>query len=237
MNTPRKTSRKGIDAVLLQSRRRCALCYAAGDETPKIGNVAHIVPLASGGGHEAENLVFLCMEHHYELDQASIGPSSEVVRAARDSLYRAVAAEPMVPSARPKVLVVHGRDDTAKFELLSFLEAAGTEPVVLSDHPTLGQTALEKLDQAADAGYAVVVLTPDDRRETQAAVRQNVILELGFLVGRLGRHRVCALYKASVELPSDFLGILYTEMDAAGRWRSMLARELRAAGVVVGEKT
>lgn len=243
MNTPRKTSHTSIEAVLLCSRRRCALCYVAGDETPKQGNVAHIVPLVNGGANQFENLVFLCLQHHGEIDKAR-GPSPDRVRAARDILYRAVAAEHTPSSPRPKVFVVHGHDHAAKAELVSFLEAAEIEPVVLSDQPSLGRTMLEKLDQAADAGYAVVLLSPDDivaprhdrQRGATGRARQNVILELGFFVGRLGRHRVCALYKASLELPSDFLGILYMQMDGAGMWRHTLAKELRAAGVPVAAK-
>jgi predicted nucleotide-binding protein len=56
--------------------------------------------------------------------------------------------------------------------------------------------------------------------------RQNVILELGYFMGRLGRTKVCALYKGAMELPSDYQGILYVEMDRHGAWRAKLAQEL-----------
>jgi len=59
---------------------------------------------------------------------------------------------------------------------------------------------------------------------------KNVILELGYFLGALGRGKVRAVYKPGVELPSDLHGWLYTEMDAAGAWKLLLARELRAAG-------
>jgi len=60
--------------------------------------------------------------------------------------------------------------------------------------------------------------------------RQNVILELGYFLGLLKRHRVCALYKGNVELPSDYHGIVYVPMDDAGAWRLLVGRELRDAG-------
>ena len=61
--------------------------------------------------------------------------------------------------------------------------------------------------------------------------RQNVIFELGFFIGMLGRHRVCALYKGGVELPSDLSGVLWIPMDTNGAWRLTLAREMKTAGL------
>lgn len=66
--------------------------------------------------------------------------------------------------------------------------------------------------------------------ELQPRARQNVILELGYFSGKLTRRRVCALYKAGVEIPSDYQGVLYVEMDSAGAWKTKLAQELVEAG-------
>ena len=81
------------------------------------------------------------------------------------------------------------------------------------------------------------MLTPDDEghpigRPNKKAprARQNVILELGFFMGKLGRQNVCALHKGSLELPSDYHGVVYVLMDAAGGWRLNLAGELRGMG-------
>jgi len=57
-----------------------------------------------------------------------------------------------------------------------------------------------------------------------------VILELGYFLGKLTRRRVCALYKSGVEIPSDYQGVLYVELDPAGAWRTKLAQELVEAG-------
>ena len=67
----------------------------------------------------------------------------------------------------------------------------------------------------------------------QGRARQNVVFELGFFIGALGRSRVAVLYEDGVELPSDMNGILYTILDAQGAWRIGLGRELRAAGFAV----
>ena len=59
--------------------------------------------------------------------------------------------------------------------------------------------------------------------------RENVILELGFFLGRLGRQRVCALYKEGVSIPSDYNGVLFVKVDPDGHWKFALAKELKEA--------
>ncbi|MNO68934.1 putative nucleotide-binding protein containing TIR-like domain protein [compost metagenome] len=58
--------------------------------------------------------------------------------------------------------------------------------------------------------------------------RQNVLLELGYFIGRLGRGRVCALKRGSVEIPSDYAGVVYESLE--GNWKHALGRELEEAG-------
>jgi predicted nucleotide-binding protein len=62
--------------------------------------------------------------------------------------------------------------------------------------------------------------------------RQNVIFELGYFVGKLGRKKVCALYHQAVEIPSDYHGVVYTPLDSTGAWRTELERELKAADIL-----
>jgi predicted nucleotide-binding protein len=50
-----------------------------------------------------------------------------------------------------------------------------------------------------------------------------VVLELVYFLGKLKRNRVCALYKEGVEIPSDYQGVLYVELDFAGGWTIKLA--------------
>lgn len=60
--------------------------------------------------------------------------------------------------------------------------------------------------------------------------RQNVILKMGYFIGKLGRNRVCPLYTNGVELPNDLYGLLYTEIDSAENWKIKITKELKAAG-------
>jgi predicted nucleotide-binding protein len=80
-----------------------------------------------------------------------------------------------------------------------------------------------------------VLLTPDDvggvsASELQSRARQNVVLELGYFMARLGRQNVCAIYRGDLELPSDYMGVIYVPFDTGGAWRFLLAKELKAAG-------
>jgi predicted nucleotide-binding protein len=110
---------------------------------------------------------------------------------------------------------------------------------ILHEQANRGRTIIEKFEDYADVGFAVVLLTGDDRgglREVAyesyaLRARQNVILELGFFLGRLRRDRICALHEPGVEIPSDYQRVLSVPFDAAGKWKLELARELKSAGL------
>jgi predicted nucleotide-binding protein len=140
-----------------------------------------------------------------------------------------------------KIFLVHGHDELALQETARFMEKLDQHVVVLREQPNQGHTIIEKFENHADVAFAVVLLTGDDRGgpvatsydEQKLRARQNVIFELGYFIGRLGRKRVCALYRTGVEIPSDYSGVLYQEFDEKGAWRLALARELKAAGLPV----
>ena len=136
-----------------------------------------------------------------------------------------------------KAFIVHGHDEGARESVARFLERLGIIPIILHEQASGGRTVIEKLEKNSDVDFAVVLLTPDDvggvataKDRLNPRARQNVILELGYFVAKLGRDRVCALHKGAVELPSDFVGVVYVAMDNAGAWRLLLAKELREAG-------
>lgn len=138
------------------------------------------------------------------------------------------------------IFLVHGQNDQAKETVARYLEKLGLKVVVLHEQPNLGRTIIEKFQDYASVRYAVVLLTADDvgastksASDLKPRARQNVILELGFFMGKLGRHRTCAMLEAGVEIPSDYSGIVYISLDASGAWRLLLGKELRAAGLDV----
>ena len=108
--------------------------------------------------------------------------------------------------------------------------------MILAEQASRGRTIIEKFE-AHQVSFAVALLTPDDagslaieRTDSRPRARQNVIFELGFFIGRLGRERVRALTKGEVEIPSDYSGVEYIPLDVGGGWKLHLVRELKAAG-------
>ncbi|AJQ46196.1 MULTISPECIES: TIR domain-containing protein [Pseudomonas] len=133
-----------------------------------------------------------------------------------------------------KVFIVHGHDEGARETVARFLERLGFQSIILHEQANQGRTVIEKVEAHGDVGFAVVLLTPDDEGcvkggAPEPRARQNVLLELGYFLGRLGRAKVCALKRGSVEIPSDFAGVVWESMDKDG-WKQALGRELEAAG-------
>jgi predicted nucleotide-binding protein len=141
-----------------------------------------------------------------------------------------------------RVFVVHGRSDGPPAIVARVLEGMGLAAIILKEQANKGRTIIEKFVEEADVGFAVVLLTPDDvgrlksEKSLASRARQNVVLELGWFVGRRGRDRVCALVEEGVEMPSDLAGLGYVPLDSAGAWKLALARELEAAGYAVDRR-
>lgn len=146
-----------------------------------------------------------------------------------------------------KVFVVHGHDNDLKNQTDVFLRSLGLEPIILHRQADEGLTVIEKFEKHSDVGFAFVLLTPDDVgypvveeeqndeiRKKELRGRQNVIFEFGYFVGKLGRSRVCIIYKEGVTLPNDVSGYLYkkvnNDIEAAG---ISIIRDLKAAGLNV----
>ncbi|MNV42105.1 putative nucleotide-binding protein containing TIR-like domain protein [compost metagenome] len=133
-----------------------------------------------------------------------------------------------------RVFVVHGHDEGARETVARFLMQLGFDPIILHEQANQGRTVMEKVEAHGQVDFAVVLLTPDDEGCAKGGTpgpraRQNVLLELGYFLGRLGRAKVCALKRGALEIPSDFAGVVWESMDGNG-WRQALGRELQAAG-------
>ena len=138
------------------------------------------------------------------------------------------------------VFIVHGRDEGTKEAVARFLTKLGLGPIILHEQPNQGRTVIEKFEQNAEVPFAVVLLTPDDvgslwddQPNLRLRARQNVIFELGYFTGSLGRERVCALTKGDLEEPSDYEGVVYIPLDDSGAWKMGLVKELKSAGLDV----
>jgi hypothetical protein len=142
-----------------------------------------------------------------------------------------------------RVFVVHGHDEGMKQAAARTLEKLGLDPIILAEKPGQGRTAMEKLDRYSDVSFALVLLSPDDmgyRRDASSGIarpraRQNVVHELGYFTGKLGRTNVLVLFRKEegFEIPSNHAGVLYVPYDEAGHWKFDLAKELKECGYVV----
>ncbi len=123
---------------------------------------------------------------------------------------------------QPKVFMVHGRDHTTLNEVRKFLRERldFQNLIILAEERSSGNTIIEKLEMCSDESDLIfVLLTPDDLVSDTSApltarARQNVILECGYFLGKLGRRngKVILLKKGNIELPSDLSGIVYIDI-------------------------
>ena len=153
----------------------------------------------------------------------------------------AISSQEQTDARGNGVFIVHGHDTEAKDGVARFVENLGLEATILDEKPGGGRTIIEKFeDHASNAGFAIVLLTPDDvgaakdkRDDLKPRARQNVIFEMGYFVKGLGRGRVCAMSTEEVELPSDLAGVEYIHLDPNGGWKLKLVTELEAAEIAV----
>lgn len=142
-----------------------------------------------------------------------------------------------------RIFVVHGHDNEMKLDVARTIEKLGLEAVILHEQDDEGKTVIEKFEtNSIDCNFAVILLSPDDYayKRTEDApdgkyrARQNVILELGYFVGKISRKNVMSLVKndstGDLEIPSDLAGLVYTEYDQHGGWKQKLFRNLVACG-------
>jgi predicted nucleotide-binding protein len=195
--------------------------------------VGHETPL-----HEVQEAVA-------ESRNSSIALWEQAIESLEEQLVEAPQAvaggpSPAAESARQhsdRVFIVHGHEAESREAVARFVAQIGLDPIILHEQPNEGRTVIEKFEAHGDVSFAIILLTPDDlggsaegELELRSRARQNVILELGYFIGRLGRKHVCALKRGDIEIPSDYLGVVYHEIDAAGAWRVALAKELQAVG-------
>jgi predicted nucleotide-binding protein len=134
------------------------------------------------------------------------------------------------------IFIVHGHNKAIQQSVARVVEKLGLTPIILSEQANNGKTIIEKFEKHAKVGFAIILLTDDDEGKAKtemtlkARARQNVILELGYFLGKLGRERVLPLYVEGVELPSDMHGLLYTPIDKADTWKFAIVKELKEVG-------
>lgn len=135
-----------------------------------------------------------------------------------------------------KIFIVHGHDNEMVHAAARFVTQLGFEPVILREQPNQGRTIIEKFEDYADVPFAIVLFSPDDlgkaidQKTLRPRPRQNVVFELGFFIGRLGRDKVVVLHKVveNFEMLSDFHGVLFQPFQDG--WELFVAKEVKSVG-------
>ena len=151
-------------------------------------------------------------------------------------------ASPGLKQPQP-IFVAYGYNEAMKDEVVTTLQKLEFSVIVREKTAEEGKTFTTNFLEFHDIGFAVVVLSGDDfgyskeheAHQAKLRPRQQIVFELGFLAGRLGRDRVFVLHQDSknFELPTAFFDILYVPYRKMGEWQLQLLRQLKRSGYPV----
>ena len=139
------------------------------------------------------------------------------------------------PRSNP-VLILHGQEDQKK-TIAAFIQALGFAPLLIDNHPEM-ELGLELLDSfPKEVTLAILVLANDPQVEefesnkVPGRMDQNIVYELGYFRGKLGRKHVCVLYQdnflAEVKSLSALTGVVFIPLDIAGAWMTQLSKTIQ----------
>lgn len=138
------------------------------------------------------------------------------------------------------VFVVYGHNEGMRTDVTKYIKRLGIKSLDLMEYSPGGiRTIFDALNLCANQiECAIILLSADDivvndRHEFQSyRARQNVIFEMGFFSGVLGRDRIIVLYEPNdkFEFPSDIIGIYYTAYSDNNKWKQELRSHLRKIG-------
>ena len=140
-----------------------------------------------------------------------------------------------------KVFVVYGHDGNARTQLEAMLRRWDLEPIIIDQLVSSGATIIEKLEEHTnEVNFGIVLATPDDigyaknnEDKKRYRARQNVVLELGMLLAKIGRSKVAILLSQAedMEKPSDIDGLIYIPFkDNIEETKLSLAKEMQSNG-------
>jgi predicted nucleotide-binding protein len=146
---------------------------------------------------------------------------------------------PSVPPGNRTVFVIHGHDELNTHRLTLLLQNHfHLNPIVIITKPGMSRPLIDKYEDSASAcTFAFALVTSDDivgsSSGNYAQARPNVIFELGWFIGRLGKHRVVILLKEGTTIHSDIHGVSRIEFrDNVEDKYIDIQRELGAAGLI-----
>lgn len=139
-----------------------------------------------------------------------------------------------------EIFIVHGHNEEMKQATARMVEKINYAPIILHEQPNKGRTIIEKFTDHSDAAFAIILLSADDIafkkgkkvEDGRFRARQNVILELGFFLGKIGREKTIVLFEETdnFEIPSDYQGVIFIPYDKNGNWKFNIIKEMIAVG-------
>jgi predicted nucleotide-binding protein len=143
------------------------------------------------------------------------------------------------PPASKNVFIIHGHDELNTHRLTLLLQNnLKVNPIVIISKPGMSRPLIDKYEDSASlCTFAFALVTPDDiiktTSSTYAQARPNVIFELGWFIGRLGKHRVVILLKEGTTVHSDIDGVSRIQFrDNVEEKFLDIQKELIAAGLI-----
>lgn len=161
----------------------------------------------------------------------SAASAKSIPAPAASSVAPSVAKEPppivkrAMTASGNKIFLVYANDIGMKDEVSMFLSRMGVSTIVLKDSAESGASLIDELEKHDNVHYAIVMLNPD-----ASGISENTVYELGLIVGKLGRNRVCGLVKEYIGILANYSGISYVPVDPAGAWKFLLIKQLKVAG-------
>ncbi|MDP4331883.1 nucleotide-binding protein [Curtobacterium sp. A7_M15] len=227
-NAPARTKRLLSDYLAARDTSEVPIAWrgASSDEA------APEEPTAFNWGQAAADFVTAVPQVNADLDDGE----DEQFDEARGQGDWPPSSRPGATKQGPMIFIVHGHDEAARDSIRIFTQkVTGTLPISLAEEAGKGQTIIEKFESYGTVtSYVIVLLTPDDvgqkladyqaDKDPDPRARQNVILELGYFIGKIGRRNIIVV-DAGVENPSDLAGIGYVQYPE-NNWKESLRTEL-----------
>lgn len=151
---------------------------------------------------------------------------NKILNVVKDAENWNFISEQKSEEKKSNIFVVYGHDVHSREQLELLLSKIDIDdPFILGKTSGKGQTIIEALEyhlsRDGEATVGIVLLTPDDMgysvkdgpEKVLGRARQNVILEMGMLLSKLGRKHTIILVKGNIERPSDLDGIIYLQYE------------------------
>ena len=137
------------------------------------------------------------------------------------------------------IFIIHGHDELNTRRLSQLLQSHfGLNPIAMLAKPGMSRPLTDKFeDEAQTCSFAFALFTPDDEvvksNESYNQARPNVIYEVGWFIGRLGRKRVTLILKSGTKIHSDLDGVSQIRFSENVEDKFLeIQKELKAANVI-----